>query len=134
MSKRIFQRLAVAYPAGNTTAVVFDELGKFNRKKLNADIMSAWQAVSPDQPPIEQCCFVTRPKNKDALARIEMFGGEFCGNAARSAIWLITESEDTAGSIEVSGVQRPLRFAVKDRVVSVEIPLAKCCRRHSGTP
>jgi diaminopimelate epimerase len=63
------------------------------------------------------------PKDQRAVARVEMFGGEFCGNATRSVIQLITEGKDYQGMIEVSGVNRPLNFNVKDGSIAVEMPL-----------
>jgi len=116
-------RVAIAYPSGNTTAVVFDSLPNTNRKNVNEQIMQAWKREQPGQPEIEQCCCVLPPRNPAAIARVEMFGGEFCGNATRSAVWLATDGRDCAGRIEVSGVDRLLEFVVKDGVVSVEMPL-----------
>ena len=120
---RTLKRVAVACPSGNTTAVVFDQLPDADRKALNSRIMRAWQDLEPDKPEIEQCCFVTLPQDRRAIARMEMFGGEFCGNATRSAIWLLTKGHDYTGMIEASGVDRPLRFSVEAGVVAVEMPL-----------
>ncbi len=117
------KRTAIVCPSGNTTAIVFDKLLDTDRKSLNDRVMQAWECERPDEAEIEQCCFVTMPYSSDAVARVEMFGGEFCGNAARSAAWLVTGGKDYAGQIEVSGVDRPLEFTVKDGVVSVEMPL-----------
>jgi len=111
------------YPSGNTTAVVFDQMLDTDREDLNSRVMSAWKVKEASQPEVEQCCFVTLPKNKEAVARVEMFGGEFCGNATRSVIQLITEGKDYQGMIEVSGVDRPLNFNVSNGVVAVEMPL-----------
>lgn len=117
------KRAVIAYPSGNTTAVVFDQFLDGDRKKLNEQVMRTWRTLRPEQPEIEQCCFVTLPRNPEAVARVEMFGGEFCGNATRSVVWLITKGQDYSGFIEVSGVERPLAFSVKDGQVSVEMPL-----------
>lgn len=117
------KRAAIAYPSGNTTAVVFDQMLNADREELNSLLMTAWKKQEAGQPEVEQCCFVTMPKNKEAVARVEMFGGEFCGNATRSVIQLITEGKDYQGMIEVSGVDRPLNFNVRDGVIAVEMPL-----------
>lgn len=116
-------RLAVAYPSGNTTALVFDQMLTVDRKDLNDRIMRAWKQTHPNRPEIEQCCFITPALTRDAVARVEMFGGEFCGNATRSAVWLITGGINYSGLIEVSGVEEPLWFRIDDRNVSVEMPL-----------
>ena len=119
------KHMAVAYPSGNTTAVIFDQLLDLDRKKLNGDIMSSWIRQKISDSEIEQCCFVTKPKNLEAIARVEMMGGEFCGNAARSVIALITKGLDYEGLIEVSGVDYPLQFVVKNGRVRLEMPLPK---------
>lgn len=117
------KRLAIMYPSGNTTAVVFDQNLKQDRQKLNDLIMNTWLNNNPGQPEIEQCCFVKRPKDPLAIARVEMFGGEFCGNAVRSVLSLITDNQDCQGLIEVSGVDRPLEFLTKNGVIEIEMPL-----------
>jgi histidine racemase len=122
------KRVVVAYPSGNTTAVVFDQLLSSDRERLNADVMQAWGRKRPGDQEIEQCCFVTLPKSSEAIARVEMFGREFCGNATRSVVWLLTDGKDYEGLIEVSGAPRPLEFAVKDSEVSVEMPLPESGR------
>lgn len=121
----ILQRIVIAYPAGNTTAVVFDKLMNTNRKSLNDRIVRAWKSKSPDLPEIEQCCFVTVPRSPKAIARVEMFGGEFCGNATRSVVWVLTEGRDCAGLIEVSGVNKLLEFSVQNGEVGIEMPLSQ---------
>lgn len=117
------KRVAIAYPSGNTTAVIFDQRLNDNRQRLNNSIMESWKNSNSDQPEIEQCCFVTLPESEEAVARVEMLGGEFCGNATRSAIELITKGQDYQGKIEVSGVDRALNFNVKDQNISLEMPL-----------
>lgn len=117
------KRAAIVYPSGNTTAVVFDQVLSVDREKLNTQVMEAWKQQAVGEPEIEQCCFITVPKDERAVARVEMFGGEFCGNATRSVIQLVTDGKDYQGMIEVSGVDRPLNFNVKDGSVAVEMPL-----------
>ena len=53
------ERLVVAYPSGNATAVVFDKLEDVDRKSLNDRILGSWKTQNPDKPEIEQCCLVT---------------------------------------------------------------------------
>lgn len=119
------KRAAIMYPSGNTTAVVFDQMLDADREGLNASVMSAWKDKFPEQSEIEQCCFVTLPKDSSAIARVEMFGGEFCGNATRSVIQVITGGRNYQGTIEVSGVDKPLGFSVRDGSIAVEMPLPR---------
>ena len=117
------KRVVVAYPSGNTTAVVFDQLLAADRKQLNTQVMENWKKGYSQFPEVEQCCFVTKPVNKEALARVELFGGEFCANATRSVIWMLTGGRDYYGTIEVSGVDRLLEFKVENSIVTLEMPL-----------
>ncbi|HTH71778.1 MAG TPA: hypothetical protein VL737_00245 [Candidatus Pristimantibacillus sp.] len=115
-------RVAVMYPSGNTTAVVVGEPRGANLKDLNAQIMQVWSADG-NATEIEQCCYLTEPLDAQAVIRMEMFGGEFCGNATRSAIAFITKGRDSSGLVEVSGVGYPLQFEVKNGEVAVEMPI-----------
>lgn len=117
------ERLAVMYPSGNLTAVVFDPILDVPRQELNDKIMDEWKAQHADKPEIEQCCFVTAPHDERATARVEMFGGEFCGNATRSVIQLISNGEDQEGLIEVSGTDKLLSYSVDSGNITVDMPL-----------
>lgn len=117
------ERIVIAYPSGNATALLFDALQHEDRSALNAAIIRAWKAQKGHHVEIEQCCFVMPPRDPDACTRVEMFGGEFCANAARSAAWLACGGADSDGLLEVSGVRRPLRFRVHDGCVAVEMPM-----------
>ncbi len=119
------RRFAVMYPSGNTTAVVFDNLLAAPRGELNDRIMQRWKKYAPDKPEIEQCCFVLTSQDPEVLARVEMFGGEFCGNATRSVIQLLIGGESAEGYIEVSGARTRLAFSIDKDEISVEMPLAK---------
>lgn len=119
------ERIAIAYPSGNTTAIVFDRIGDQDSRTLNQRIMRAWKSSNPDQPEIEQCCVITKPQCPDAIARVAMLGGEFCGNATRSALWLLAGGRRRTGLVEASGVDRPLIFSVRDKEVMLEMPLPR---------
>lgn len=120
--RSLLHRVAVVHTAGNTTAVVFDRRSSDDRKLLNAVLPSAIAKQCPELPAVEQCCFITPPRDPTSTIRMEMFG-EFCGNAARSVAWLATGGADYIGLIEASGSARPLRFQVVDGIVQLEMPL-----------
>lgn len=122
-ARSALRRMAVAYPSGNTTAMVYDQLLPTDPALLNESIMRAWRTASPDHPEVEQCCFVVPSDNPAAIARVQMLGGEFCGNATRSAAWLVTGGKDYSGVIEVSGAARPLEFRIEQGEVTAEMPL-----------
>ncbi len=71
-------RLVMADPAGNRTALVLAPVPGDRRAALSRALMALPELRA------EQAGFVCPPKGRDALGRLEMMGGEFCGNAARS--------------------------------------------------
>lgn len=115
------RRVIIAYPSGNTTALVFDQRLADDRPELTKKIMSAWT----NSTEIEQCGFITLPKDSRAIGRLQMFGNEFCGNGGRSAVWAITGGKDGDGLIEVSGADQPLKYSIKQGLVTLEMPLPK---------
>jgi diaminopimelate epimerase len=117
------ERVAVVYPSGNTTAVVFDDCPNVDRAALNAAVTRAVARQHPSLPPVEQCCFVIPPTDDRAIARVEMFGREFCGNATRSVVLLVAGPHAGAGHVETSGVTGALAFSVRDDEVTLEMPL-----------
>lgn len=127
------KHLGVVSSSGHMIAVVFDKLLDLHRNKLMSRITHAWRAANPGEAAIEQCCFVTKPINEEADARVEMFGGEFCEHATRAVAAIIAkeleQSPYEGQSIEVSGVGRPLAFKVvntevkKVKKVTLEMPL-----------
>ena len=121
---RTLKRVTIVSASGNPTALVFDQLLGADRRLLHADVLLAWQDIARAQPKVEQCAFVMPARDARAVARLEMFGGEFSGNATRSAAWLVTGGRDYAGLIEASGTRYPLWFEVKDGSVTLEMPLA----------
>ena len=67
----------IADPAGNITAIVKDGVADDDYRSVAAAIMQ------DPQWKVEQVGFITEPK-VGGEARLQMMGGEFCGNAARS--------------------------------------------------
>ncbi len=67
-----------ANASGNTTALVTD---KFERVKYS---QIAAALIAKEELGIEQVGFIEKPENKTSRSRLQMMGGEFCGNASRS--------------------------------------------------
>lgn len=112
-------------PGGNITGLVFAEVPREEQASVAKRIMAS-------QPDVEQVGFVEKPKGPKAVARLQMMGGEFCGNATRSLAWVLWHKRrrgiDTSARIvtlEVSGVARPLSAEIHDRMVRVEMPIKK---------
>lgn len=78
------------------------------------------------QPDVEQVGFIEAPMCSQAVARLQMMGGEFCGNATCALGWVLAKKGDfQSGIIEVSGRQEPVLVSVIADKVKMEIPI-KC--------
>ncbi len=90
-------------PAGNMTAIVRGEFDAEKRVELAKSIMQQEKA--------EQVGFETTPVN-GGDCRLEMMGGEFCGNAVRAFAYLRASEQYSGGrhavSVEISGVSKPV--------------------------
>ena len=75
-------RYIPADPAGNLTGLVLTPVAREVRPALAAQLM----ARCPEG--FEQIAFVDEDSLTGPLPRMEMMGGEFCGNASRAFGWL----------------------------------------------
>ena len=101
-------RIIMADPAGNRTAIVRTPVPADQRAQIAAKLLQIKELRA------EQVGFETSPVMGGA-GRLDMMGGEFCGNAARSYGYLLwkekQEAQDkAAGNIlmEISGSPHPL--------------------------
>ncbi|MDR3343393.1 MAG: hypothetical protein LBT14_11535 [Treponema sp.] len=112
--------IVVADPAKNITILVLNAVENRGEaaKVLLAD--PSWGA--------EQVGFVVPPKDPAGIWRLEMMGGEFCGNAARSFGLFVARLQGLSGNqtvtIGISGMPEPLSVAVdlEQGAAAVEIP------------
>lgn len=103
MNKKL--NITLIRPAGNDTALVEGILSKEERISTNQLLMRKF-------PTIEQVGFYEKIDTK--TARLEMAGGEFCGNALRSLAYLLLKGKKGELSIQMSGVPKPLKTGVKE--------------------
>lgn len=127
-----------ADPSGNTTVFILDTVARSQYGKIAAI------AMSPGYLAAEQVGFIMPSKIDPGSFRMEMMGGEFCGNASRSfAAWQSMYKKDIGGSsanstdkeislyIDVSGSNKPLKSKVRSLTsknyfnVSVCMPIPK---------
>ncbi len=94
-------------PAGNITAIVEGFVPMAERISLSKKIL--------DKKCAEQVGFETAPA-LGGLYRLEMMGGEFCGNAARSFGYLkaleMFETGEHTIDVEISGTEAPVTVTV----------------------
>ncbi len=91
--------ITILRPAGNETALIEGIPSRSERIRLNSELMKLY-------PSIEQVGFYK--KSGASGARLEMAGGEFCGNALRSLAFLLLENNAGAMKIKSSGVDKVL--------------------------
>ncbi|MDR2159343.1 MAG: hypothetical protein LBP23_04665 [Treponema sp.] len=100
--------IITADPAGNITVFVLGEVR--DRDRVVRRIMADGDLRA------EQAGFVVPPASPAGYWRLEMMGGEFCGNAARSFGLLAARFLGLAGkaavTVETSGMARPLTVRV----------------------
>lgn len=95
-------------PTGNITAIVETPTERSEQSRIAGLIMAA-------DTTIEQVGFLENPQS-DAAVRLQMMGGEFCGNASISAAALMAQKSDIASgdiTLEVSGADEPLCVKVQ---------------------
>lgn len=96
-------RLYYADPAGNITAIVQSPIAPGDRVRVAKAILALGRA--------EQVGFLTEPI-LGGDCRLEMMGGEFCGNAARSLGYLTALTRHETGvhtlAVEISGAPEPV--------------------------
>lgn len=96
----------ILWPGGNTTALVSELIAREAQPSIAKKIMQ-------ENPTIEQVGFFELPTTPGADARLQMMGGEFCGNATRAAAFYYIRSRGKDQSIntvemEVSGLNKLL--------------------------
>ena len=110
-----------ADPSGNLTLLVEGNVPPEDRAEVGARLLRMPEFRA------EQAGFLV-PPHGTGIGRLEMSGGEFCGNAVRAFGLLLTLQRDLPGGtvpIEISGCPDPVAVTV-DRTsgfVSAEMPL-----------
>lgn len=100
-------------PSGNITSLVFSPV----ERSLHADVS---QAIMRLQPDVEQVGFAEPASSPDALGRLQMMGGEFCGNATSAFFYtLASRLKIKDGFVEVSGKAAPLHVSVSENIVTL---------------
>lgn len=98
-------------PTGNITVLVTDPVLRAEQAELAAKLMA--------DPSVggEQVGFLETPEDSSCRIRLQMMGGEFCGNATMCAAALMTIPDGTEGTgeipLEVSGAEGPLVCRVR---------------------
>ncbi len=111
-------------PAGNITAVVESPIVAEDRLRVSKAIL--------DRGLAEQVGFAVESEN-DSIGRIQMMGGEFCGNAARAFGYLLAKERKETGTVtvpvEISGAPETVAVTVdmEGHAAYAEMPLPLDC-------
>lgn len=105
-------------PGGNITAIVIGKFTKNKKIKIAREILK-------NELTIEQVGFWVRPKNRKSDARLEMAGGEFCGNALRclGALLALQDRIRETFLVESSGTNDTLKVKVRRNKSVIEFPI-----------
>ena len=121
-------RVIRADPSGNITLFVLDPVGASERPAVAQKLMEKMNAG------IEQVGFACPPR-EGADGRLEMAGGEFCGNATRAFGALLARQAGRSGDarmrVEVSGCDRMVYVDANldTGTACAEMPLPKLVRK-----
>ena len=99
------QTCALPISAGNLTALTLTQV----RPEESAAVAAQMMARCPER--FEQVGFIGEHAAKTVLPRLDMMGGEFCGNAARAfACWVDRQrgGGESSLNISISGACQPV--------------------------
>ncbi len=106
----------IIWPGGNTTAIVEE---KHDRKSYS-DIANK---IMAQDNKIEQVGFIEPATRNDALFRLEMMGGEFCGNASRAAAYFWAKDRKLKKlAMEASGINDIIMADIEEENVKISLP------------
>ena len=97
-------------PAGNITVIVDSFVPREQQSRVAAELMKRDVTV-------EQVGFLEKPDDPCCAVRLQMMGGEFCGNASLSAAAVIFSRAGLAEGLyceelfEVSGAPEPVKIS-----------------------
>lgn len=117
-------KVSIMNPAGNITALVQTPIAEEDRSRVVEQLMGC-----PDNE-IEQVGFICEPKGSGVI-RVEMMGGEFCGNAVRCAglLWALENKKSgrLIVPVEISSCEDCVAVAVRpskmEATASMPLPL-----------
>lgn len=99
------KKITILRPAGNDQLLIKGIVKKEDRRAINDEMIQQF-------PNVEQVSFYAFDK-KNNIARLELAGGEFCGNATRSLAYLLLNGKPGKLSIQVSGTKQLLTAGIK---------------------
>jgi diaminopimelate epimerase len=134
--------VTIADPAGNITALI-EAAGESPAAWTDEERQHIVRRVMREHPQVEQSGFVIPGSTETGrLWRLEMAGGEFCGNAARSFGLFVARKQNMHSPatvhVTLSGAEKPLAVLadLQNNTAEVELPVP-CATRiltYQGEP
>lgn len=122
-------KIRILDPSGNITALVQGVDDKDMRKRLSEQLMQQ------EESRIEQVGFLTAPICGGSV-RVEMMGGEFCGNALRCAALYYVLEKGIKGQaivpVEISGNEGVIAVAVNSKNMEARATMPLPCRSYQA--
>ena len=123
MTEKNKYNIVIADPAKNITVFVLDDIDKKLYKSVAKDILENTDYEA------EQVGFIKEPIMGGDI-RLEMMGGEFCGNASRSIGMFFAQQNNIKNgtvSVEITGSNKPLNTKVdlEKETAEIEMPIPK---------
>lgn len=115
-------RYVPADPAGNLTGMVLSRVPRHARAALAAQMMARCSEG------FEQMAFIDEESLSGPLPRLEMMGGEFCGNATRAFGYYVAQRRGLGEKellVSVSGAQAPVRVRIEADCAYADMPLPR---------
>lgn len=111
-------KIYIYWPNGNTTAIVEKSIPR----ELQAGIA---QKIINNENLVEQVIFLEKPISKKALARLQMMGDEFSGNAALVfGYYLLKKYNKKSVIFESSGIDKLIKANINQKQqIESEIPI-----------
>lgn len=97
-------KVTILRPGGNDQLIIDGIVAKKQKRSINDSMINKF-------PNVEQVSFY-KYNSKTNRARLELAGGEFCGNATRSLAYLILKGKKGQLKIKVSGAKKILNAGV----------------------
>ena len=124
----MFVRFVKLNPSENITLLVLSPVPREKHRHAASKLMAMY-------PDAEQVGYLEPPQNAGSDARLQMMGGEFCGNASMATAAYIANGRDNI-SLDVSGAYKPVVCGIKNTVEGtfgcVDMPLPILVRAVSS--
>ncbi len=111
-------KFAKLNPSGNTTAIIDNRDGQLKRDQYAS---LAAKLMGTEKLAVEQVGYWEKPIKEGSLGRLQMMGGEFCGNATRCFAKLLCDCQAEGILWEGNQCEIPLEISGDPHVLMVKV-------------